>query len=100
MFAAWGSWVARFRWPVLAVVIAAVVAAGVWGAGVFGQLSEADYNDPGSESTRAAEVVQEEFGARGGDLVVIYTPAKGKIDDAGATLAVLAAGRWAREPAG
>ena len=57
MFAAWGSWVARFRWPVLAVAIAAVIGAGVWGAGVFGQLSEAGYFDPGSESTRAAEVV-------------------------------------------
>ncbi len=54
MFATWGWWMARFRWPVLAVALAAVVAAGVWGTGVFGQLSEAGYTDPGSESARAA----------------------------------------------
>ena len=82
MFAGWGSWVARFRWPVLAVALVAVISAGVWGLGVFGQLTEGGYNDPNSESTRAGEVVADEFGARGGDLVVIYTPVKGKIDDA------------------
>ncbi|XVU22058.1 MMPL family transporter [Actinoplanes sp. CA-054009] len=73
---------ARFRWPVLAVALVAVISAGVWGLGVFGQVSEGGYNDPNSESSRAAEAVTEAFGARGGDLVVIYTPTKGKIDDA------------------
>jgi len=83
VFAAWGSWVARFRWPVLVSTIAAVAAAGVWGLGVFTQLSEGGYNDPGSESARAAEVVRAELGAQGGDVVVIYTPAAGgSIDDA------------------
>ncbi|WP_084298430.1 MMPL family transporter [Actinoplanes friuliensis] len=82
MFAAWGSWVARFRWPVLVLTVAAVAAAGVWGLGVFGQLSEGGYNDPGSESTRAANVVRDELGAQGGDVVVIYTPTSGGIDDA------------------
>ncbi|MGW4947879.1 MMPL family transporter [Actinoplanes sp. NPDC004185] len=83
MFAAWGSWVARFRWPVLVGTVVAVAVAGMWGLGVFGQLTEGGYNDPGSESTRAAEVVREELGARGGDVVVIYTPTSGGIDDAG-----------------
>ncbi|HEY0001448.1 MAG TPA: MMPL domain-containing protein, partial [Actinoplanes sp.] len=81
MFAGWGSWVARFRWPVLTVALVAVISAGVWGLGVFGQLTEGGYNDPNSESTRAGETVQEAFGARGGDLVVIYTPTAGGIDD-------------------
>jgi uncharacterized membrane protein YdfJ with MMPL/SSD domain len=83
VFAGWGSWVARFRWPVLAVALVAVVSAGAWGLGVFGQLSEGGYNDPTSESTRAARIVQETLGARGGDVVAIYTPVKGTIDDAG-----------------
>jgi uncharacterized membrane protein YdfJ with MMPL/SSD domain len=82
VFAGWGSWVARFRWPVLAVALVAVISAGVWGLGVFGEVSEGGYNDPNSESSQAAEAVREAFGAQGGDLVVIYTPAKGKIDDA------------------
>ena len=82
MFAAWGSWVARFRWPVLVCTVVAVAAAGMWGLGVFGQLTEGGYNDPGSESTRAAEVVHDELGGQGGDVVVIYTPVSGGIDDA------------------
>jgi uncharacterized membrane protein YdfJ with MMPL/SSD domain len=83
VFAAWGSWVARFRWPVLVCTVVAVAAAGMWGLGVFGQLTEGGYNDPGSESTRAAEVVRDELGGQGGDVVVIYTPVSGGIDDAG-----------------
>ncbi|MGA5298792.1 MMPL family transporter [Nucisporomicrobium flavum] len=72
---------ARFRWAVLTAAVVAVTAAGVWGAGVFGQLSEGGYTDPGSESTRAADVVQRELGARGGDVVAIYRPAQGTVDD-------------------
>jgi uncharacterized membrane protein YdfJ with MMPL/SSD domain len=81
VFAAWGSWVARFRWPVLVGAVVAVAAAGMWGLGVFGQLTEGGYNDPGSESTRAAELVRTELGGPGGDVVVIYTPGRGGIDD-------------------
>lgn len=81
MFAAWGSWVARFRRPVLLCAFAAVAAAGIWGLGVFGQLSEGGYNDPGSESAHAAQVVRDELGAQG-DVVAVYTPARGDIDDA------------------
>ncbi|MFI5934315.1 MMPL family transporter [Actinoplanes sp. NPDC051494] len=73
---------ARFRWPVLATAVVAVVAAGVWGLGVFGQLSEGGYTDPGSESSRAAEAVRSELGAPGGDLIAIYRPTTGTIDDA------------------
>ncbi|GIM96768.1 MMPL family transporter [Paractinoplanes toevensis] len=82
MFAGWGSWVARFRWPVLSVALVAVISAGVWGLGLFSELTEGGYTDPNSESSHAADAITDAFGAQGGDLVVIYTPAKGKIDDA------------------
>ncbi|GID31259.1 MMPL family transporter [Paractinoplanes brasiliensis] len=82
MFAGWGSWVARFRWPVLSVALVAVIGAGIWGLGVFGQLTEGGYQDPDSESSQAADAVEKAFGAQGGDLVVIYTPTGGvKVDD-------------------
>jgi uncharacterized membrane protein YdfJ with MMPL/SSD domain len=81
VFAAWGSWVARLRWPVFAVTLIGVLAAGVWGIGVFGQLSEGGYTDPGSESARAADLVQSRLGGEAGDVVVIYTPVRGSIDD-------------------
>ena len=81
MFAAWGTWVARHRWPVLVIALAAVIGAGVWGMGVFGQLSEGGYNDPNSESSQAADVVRTALGARNADIVVIYTPTAGTIDN-------------------
>ena len=81
MFAGWGSWVARFRWPVLTVALVAVVSSGIWGLGVFGQLTEGGYNDPNSESSHAAVIVQQALGTPAADVVAIYTPAKTKIDD-------------------
>ncbi|MFD0524158.1 MMPL family transporter [Paractinoplanes durhamensis] len=81
MFAGWGSWVARFRWPVLTVALVAVISSGIWGLGIFSQLTEGGYTDPNSESTHAQEAITDAFGAQGGDLVIIYTPTQGKIDD-------------------
>jgi trehalose monomycolate/heme transporter len=80
-FTGWGSGIARFRVPVLLGTLLVVLAAGVWGFGVFGKLVEGGYGDPGSESARAAEVAQQALGAQGGDVLVIYTPATGSIDD-------------------
>lgn len=82
LFQAWGGAMARFRAPVLIGTLLAVLGAGVWGFGVFGKLVEGGYGDPGSESARAAEVAQQALGAQGGDVLVIYTPAKGSVDDA------------------
>src|SRR3954453_8876190 len=82
VFAGWGSWVARFRWPVLTVALVAVVSSGIWGLGVFGQLTEGGYTDPNSESSHAAAIVQQALGTQAGDVVAIYTPTSGKIGDA------------------
>ncbi|WP_305784521.1 MMPL family transporter [Symbioplanes lichenis] len=72
---------ARFRLPVLAVALVAVVSAGVWGLGVFDRLTEGGYGDPGSESSRAAEVVARELGATAGDVVAVYRPVTGSIEE-------------------
>ncbi|GAB3818881.1 MMPL family transporter [Micromonospora zhanjiangensis] len=81
MFASWGSLAFRLRWGILAVLTTAIVAAGLWGLGVFGQLTEGGYEDPGSQSSKAAAAVQAALGPQGGDLVVIYTPQTGTVDD-------------------
>jgi uncharacterized membrane protein YdfJ with MMPL/SSD domain len=85
VFAGWGSRVARLRWPVLIVALVAVIGSGVWGFGVFGQLTEGGYNDPRSESARAAEMATAATGGQGGDVIAVYTPDQGTIDDAALT---------------
>ncbi len=73
MFSWWGGAVVRFRW--LVVVAAAVVATvGVtWGAGVFGSLSGGGFDDPQSESVRAAERAAASLGQREVDLVLLFS---------------------------
>ncbi|BCJ69958.1 MMPL family transporter [Polymorphospora rubra] len=83
MFASWGSFTYRLRWTVLAVVAVVVVGSGVWGLGVFNQLTEGGYIDPGSESAKAAAAVEAALGPQGGDVVAIYTPESGTVDDPG-----------------
>ncbi|SHE62568.1 MMPL family transporter [Streptoalloteichus hindustanus] len=81
MFAKWGSIVHRRRWPVLVVVVVLAALGGLWGFGVFGRLSQGGYDDPGSEAARAANAVAEQLGRQSGDVVVVYTPQAGGIDD-------------------
>ncbi|WP_433789979.1 MMPL family transporter [Actinoplanes sp. CA-252034] len=69
----------------LIVALVAVIGSGVWGFGVFGQLTEGGYNDPRSESARAAEMAAVATGGQGGDVIAIYTPDQGGIDDAALT---------------
>ncbi|MEV7230153.1 MMPL family transporter [Polymorphospora sp. NPDC051019] len=83
MFASWGSFTYRLRWTVLAVVAVVVVGSGIWGLGVFNQLTEGGYIDPGSESAKAAAAVESALGPQGGDVVAIYTPESGTVDDPG-----------------
>ncbi|WP_307798095.1 MMPL family transporter [Actinoplanes flavus] len=65
----------------LIVALVAVLGAGVWGFGVFGQLTEGGYHDPNSESGRAAEVITATTEGRSGDVIAVYTPDQGTIDD-------------------
>ncbi|MER7332472.1 MULTISPECIES: MMPL family transporter [unclassified Micromonospora] len=73
MFAWWGHAVVRLRWAVLAAALGVVVLGATWGAGVFGQLTGGGYDDPASESSRAAERITAELGPQGADLVVLWT---------------------------
>ncbi|MFC6565343.1 MMPL family transporter [Actinoplanes utahensis] len=66
----------------LIVALVAVIGSGIWGLGVFGQLTEGGFTDPGSESARAADMVATATGGQGGDVIAIYTPERGDIDDA------------------
>ena len=63
----------RRRRTVVVLSLLFLVVAGVWGTGVFGKLTGAGFEDPGSESSRAAEVAERELGRDAADVVVLYS---------------------------
>ncbi|QMW64974.1 MMPL family transporter [Mumia sp. ZJ1417] len=68
----WGRFVARRAGWVLGLGLLVVVAAGAYGTGVFGTLSDGGFDDPGSESYRASELIDETVGRHGADVVAVY----------------------------
>ena len=75
MFTTLGQFTVRRRRLILAVTTVALVAAAVIGGGVFGRLSSGGFDDPSSESTRAAAQLDERFGTGSPDLVMVVSAA-------------------------
>jgi len=73
MYGWWGKAVTRLRWWVMAAALALVVVGATWGAGVFGSLTGGGYDDPNSESNRAAAGIAAELGLRDPDLLVLWS---------------------------
>ncbi|MBH0776126.1 MMPL family transporter [Nocardia bovistercoris] len=83
MFARWGDLVHRLRFAVLGAVVAGLLALGAYGLGLGEHLSAGGLDDPGSDSTRAAQLIGAAF-AQGHDVdvVVLYTAPHGStVDD-------------------
>jgi RND superfamily putative drug exporter len=55
--------VVRYRWTVLIGYLVSLAVFGLIGAGVFGALGSRGFDDPGSESTRAADILVNTFGS-------------------------------------
>jgi putative drug exporter of the RND superfamily len=94
-----GRFLLRRRWAVLAATLAAVVVSGVVGGSAITRLKSGGFDDPAAESTRAAEVLRDQFGTGDPNLVLLVTAKGGDVDDP----AVAAAGeaitrRLAAEP--
>jgi uncharacterized membrane protein YdfJ with MMPL/SSD domain len=81
MFEALGRLVYRRRRWVVALSLLFVVSAGVWGSGVFGSMTGGGFEDPDSESARAAAVAARELGRSGSDVVVLYSADDLTVDD-------------------
>src|SRR5215218_7268268 len=81
MFEALGGGTYRHRRWVVAGTVGFLVFAGVWGTQVFGALQGGGFEDPDSESTRAAELATAELGRDGADVVVLYSSDDLTVDD-------------------
>ncbi len=81
MFAAWGRAVARARWWVIAAGVVLAIAGGVWGTGVFSAVAAGGFEDPHSESSRAASRIVTELGRQDVDVLVLYSSPDRTVDD-------------------
>ncbi len=80
MFTRLGTYTVRRRRPVLIASVLFLVVAAVLGSGAFGVLKGGGFNDPRSESSRAAELLATDFGQVSSDVIAVLTPA-GSLDD-------------------
>ena len=94
-----GRFLLRRRWAVLAATLAAVVVAGVFGGGAVARLKSGGFEDPAAESTRAAQVLRDDFGVGDPNLVLLVTAKGGDVDDPAVAVAGTAlTRRLAAEP--
>ncbi|MFE3445794.1 MMPL family transporter [Nocardia sp. NPDC059180] len=79
----WADVVVRRRFTVIGVVVAGLLALGWYGLGLGAQLSSSGWDDPGSESVRAAQLRDEVFGAdHSADVILLFhAPSGATIDD-------------------
>ncbi|TLG15709.1 MMPL family transporter [Nocardia cyriacigeorgica] len=79
----WADMVVRRRFTVIGVMVAGLLALGWYGLGLGGQLSSSGWDDPGSESVRAAHLRDEVFGTdHSADVLLLFHAPEGTaIDD-------------------
>ncbi|TSE00260.1 MMPL family transporter [Skermania sp. ID1734] len=83
MFTRWGGLVYRLRYTVIGVMVVCLLALGGYGLGLSRHLSQSGWDDPGSQSSQAAQLLDATYGRdHTADVVAIYTAPPGKtVDD-------------------
>ncbi|MEU7767046.1 MMPL family transporter [Nocardia sp. NPDC049190] len=83
MFTRWGDLVYRLRFATIGIVVAGLLALGGYGLGLEDHLSSSGWDDPTSESARAAQIKDAAFERdHNSDVIVLYTAPEGKtVDD-------------------
>jgi putative drug exporter of the RND superfamily len=89
MFTRLGHLTVRRRKLILVLTGLFVVLAGVLGAGVFDRLQTGGFDDPSSESSRAEDVLEEEFGRGDPNVVLLATAVDGDVDSPASSAAGL-----------
>lgn len=99
-FARLGAFAVRRRVPILVLAVLFVVVSAVLGGGVVSRLSSGGFDDPGSDSAKAAAALADRFDAGPSDVVLVVGSAEGASVDspAVATAADALAQRLAQEP--
>ena len=87
MLGALGRFVVRRRVAVLVAALLTMVVAGAVGGGVAQHLTGGGFEDPAAESTEARELLEDTFGARNPNLVLLVTSADGSVDSPAAAAA-------------
>lgn len=80
MFAWWGRAVVRLRWWVLGTAVLLVAVGATWGVGVLGTLTGGGFDDPDSESSRAAARIEAELGNQSADVIVLWSSPTSTVD--------------------
>ncbi len=76
-----GEFIVRHRWPVLSAYLLSLVIFGVFGVQVFGAMKSEGFNDPGSDSSRTAQILADEFKTRDPLVILaIQTPTNPEVD--------------------
>lgn len=85
----WGAVMARHRRMVMAVWVVVIFACGASMPFLFNQLKAPNYNVNGSESARAAQLLQHHFAGQGNEQdVIVFDAANGRITDPAARATV------------
>jgi uncharacterized membrane protein YdfJ with MMPL/SSD domain len=83
VFAWWGRTVYRYRYIVIAVMVAACLGSGVYGMSLGKHVTQSGFYDEGSQSVHASLVGDKTYGRdTSGHVIAIYTAPEGKtVDD-------------------
>ena len=83
MFAWWGRTVYRYRYIVIAVMVALCLAGGIYGISLGKHVTQSGFYDEGSESVAASLAADKAYGRdTSGHVIAIYTAPDGKtVDD-------------------
>lgn len=71
----------RGRWWVIAVTGLFAVLSVFWGLGVFQDVSDSGFEDPGSESSRAMDLIEDELGHADIDIIAVLRSDEIKVDN-------------------